>query len=168
MNWTDYSERFKAELNKSSERQKMGFAIEICERLLPDYYNFVNQTNWGNANTISKALEFVKSPANGKLTQAESINNLVREVEKNTPDLDDFGQISGSLALNSCTAILETLNFLLDKKSERIMDIASFSYDSVYFKVGDLNPEFTEIEIQNHVDLQKEIKWQMEKLKFLA
>ena len=168
MNLTEYSKRFKAELNKSSEKQKMEFAIEICERLIPDYYKFVDQTNWGDTNSISKALELIKNSANGQPIQTELINGLIREVEKNTPDTDDFGQINGSLALNSCTAILETLSFIMDKKSTRIMDIASFCYDSVYFKVGELNPELSEMEIENHANLQNEIKWQLEKLKNVA
>lgn len=168
MKWTEYSERFKAELTKSSEQQMMELAIEICAKLLPDYHEFFEETSWGDATTISKAYELIKNSANGRPTRTESINEIISEVEKNIPDTEDFGQISASLALNSSLAILETLNFILDKKPDRISDIGTLSYDSVYFKVGELKPKLSELEIENHVDLQNEIKWQLEKIKHVA
>ncbi|MEM9078152.1 MAG: DUF416 family protein [Bacteroidota bacterium] len=164
MNWTGYNELLKSEINKSSEKQKLEFAEEICERLLPDYYNFVNETNWGDTNVISRAWKLIENSSE-QPASTEIIGEMVIEVEKNTPDTEDFGQISGSLALNSCTAITETLKFILDKKPERIMDIASFSYDTIYFKVCELNPELSEMEIENQDEIQKEIEWQLRKLK---
>ncbi|MEM9364052.1 MAG: DUF416 family protein [Bacteroidota bacterium] len=165
MNWKEYTEQLKSEIKKSSEKQKLDFAKEICERLLPDYYNFVQKTNWGDANVISRAWKLIENFSNEQPTRAEIIREMIIELEKNTPDTEDFGQISGSLALNSCAAITETLKFILDKKSERIMDITSFSYDTVYFKVCELNPKLSEMEIENQDEIQKEIEWQLEKLK---
>ncbi|MFD2588770.1 DUF416 family protein [Croceitalea marina] len=168
MKWTEYKERFKTTLYKTSEKQKMEFALEICEKLLPDYHTFTDETKWGDSDIISEALDLAKKCANTQQTRADLIKKMVGEVEKNTPDMDDFGQVSGSLALNSCTAISETLNFILDKKTERIIDIGSFSYDSTYFKVGELNPKLSDLEIEKHSDLQNEMEWQLEKIKYVA
>ncbi|CAN0605912.1 unnamed protein product [Ectocarpus sp. 12 AP-2014] len=146
----------------------MKFAIEVCEKLFPDYKIFQEEYEWGNANLIADGLAACKQNANGLDTDEKSVQKLVSGIEKITPDTEDFGEVSGSLALNSAAAINLALSFILDNKTERISDIASLSYDSAYFKACQNYPKLSESEIENHPDLQNEIKWQLEKIKYVA
>jgi uncharacterized protein YjaG (DUF416 family) len=168
MNWTEYREHLKQNLSRLTDTQKIQFAIGLCEKLLPDYQNFVNETNWGDIKTITKGLNFAKQYTKGLEMTTDDLNSLITEIEKNIPDTEDFGQVSDSLALNAACAVLEVLNFALDKKNERIFDIGNFSYDAVYFKVYESNPELSEADIEKHISLQNEIKSQLEKTKHIA
>ncbi|MEQ8419634.1 MAG: DUF416 family protein [Arenibacter algicola] len=125
MNWTEYREQLIKNLDVLSLERKLDFAIEICEKLLPDYKAFYNEYKWGDLDSLADGLVLCKQNANGLDTDAKSIERLISEIEKITPDTEDFGEVSGSLALNSAGAISETLNFILDNKTERITDIGS-------------------------------------------
>lgn len=168
MKWTEYREKLTKNLKATSLNQQMRFAIEICEKLLPDYDAFEKEFKWGDLKSLIKGLVLCKDNANGLDTNVKIIENQISEIEKNTPDTEDFGEVSGSLALNSAAAISEALSFILDYKTERILDIGSLSYDSAYFKVCENYPKLSESEIENHQDLQNEIKWQLEKIKYVA
>src|SRR6185312_16150426 len=48
-----------------------------------------------------------------------------------TPDTEDFSTIFVSSALDSCTAIMGTLKFVLDKETSRLHSISSFAADTV-------------------------------------
>lgn len=168
MNWTEYREQLIKNIDGLSSPQKLKFAIEICEILLPDYQAFQQEFKWGNLNTLTGGLALCKQNADGLETDLTTVEKQISEILKNTPDTEDFAEVSGSLALNSAAAIGETLSFILDHKTERISDIASLSYDSVYFKACENYPKLSESEIENHQDLQNEIKWQLEKTKYVA
>ncbi|QXP53584.1 DUF416 family protein [Cellulophaga sp. HaHa_2_1] len=168
MNWTEYREQLTKNLDGLSSERKLDFAIEICEKLLPDYKAFYNEYKWGDLDSLADGLVLCKQNANGLDTDVKSIEKLISGIEKNTPDTADFGQVSGSLALNSATVISETLNFILDNKNERILDIGCFSYDTVFFKIGESNPNLSDDEIEKESELESEINWQLEKTKYVA
>ncbi len=168
MKWTEYREKLTENLKVTSSIQQIQFAIEICEKLLPDYDTFEKEFKWGDLNSLINGLVLCKENANGLDTNVKIIENQISEIVKNTPDTEDFGEVSGSLALNSAAAISEALSFILDNKTERISDIGSLSYDSAYFKACENYPKLSESEIENHQDLQNEIKWQLEKIKYVA
>jgi uncharacterized protein YjaG (DUF416 family) len=168
MNWTEYREQLIKNLEVLSSERKLDFAIEVCEKLLPDYKAFYNEYKWGDLNSLADGLVLCKQNANGLDTDVKSIERLISGIEKITPDTEDFGEVSGSLALNSAGAISETLNFILDNKTERITDIGSFSYDTAFFKAGELNPKLSDAEVENETELQNEITWQLEKTKYVA
>ena len=168
MNWTEYREQLIKNIDVLSLERRLDFAIEICERLLPDYKAFYNEYKWGNLDSLTDGLVLCKQNANGLDTDVKSIERLISLIEEITPDTEDFGEVSGSLALNSASAIIETLNFILDNKTERITDIGSFSYDSAFFKAGELNPKLSDAEVENEIELQNEVAWQLEKTKYVA
>lgn len=168
MNWTEYREQLTKNVDGLSSRQKLKFAIEICQKLFPDYQTFQNEYKWGDVNLLADGLAACKQNANGLVADEKSVQKLISGIEKIAPDTEDFGEVSGSLALNSANAISETLNFILDNKTERISDIGGLSYDSAYFKACENYPKLSESEIENHQDLQNEIKWQLEKIKYVA
>jgi uncharacterized protein YjaG (DUF416 family) len=168
MNWKEYREQLIKNVDGLSSRQKLRFAIEVCEKLFPDYQDFQNEYKWGDVNLIADGLAVCKQNANGPDTEEKSVRKLIAGIEKITPDTECYGEVSGSLALNSAAAICEALSFILDNKAERILDIGELSYDSAYFKACENYPNLSESEIENHPDLQNELRWQLEKIKYVA
>jgi len=165
MNWTEYREQLTKNVDGLSSHQKLKFAIEVCEKLFPDYKTFQDESKWGNTNLIADGLAACKQNANGLGTDEKSVQILIAGIEKITPDTEDFGEVIGSLALNSTAAVCEALRFILDNKTERISDIGGLSYDSAYFRACEVYPKLSESEIKNHQDLQNEVNWQLEKTK---
>ena len=105
MNGTEYRKQLINNVDGLSSRQKMKFAIEVCEKLFPDYETFQAEYKWGNANLISDGLAACKQYANGLDTDEKSVQILIAGIEKITLDTEDFGEVSGSLALNSAAAV---------------------------------------------------------------
>ncbi len=168
MNCNEYKDKLNSNVNGIPAEQKLQFAIEICDKLLPDYQNFSELYKWGEINPLKDGLKYCKEFANGIELEFDSVKMLIKRIEKNTPDSEDFGQVSGSLALNAASAICETLNFIIDKKNERIVDIGNFSYDTEYFKLGERKSNLSDSELEKEIELQKEIEWQLRKTKNVA
>ena len=120
MNWNEYKDKLKSNIKGIPSEQKLQFAIEICDRLLPDYQNFSELYKWGKINKLRDGLKYCKEFANGIELEIDSAKKLIIEIEKNTPNSEDFGQVEGSLALNTACAISETLSFIMDKNNDRI------------------------------------------------
>ncbi|WP_431196269.1 DUF416 family protein [Maribacter dokdonensis] len=56
MNWTEYREQLTKNVDRLSSHQKLKFAIEVCEKLFPDYKTFQEEYKWRNANLIADGL----------------------------------------------------------------------------------------------------------------
>ena len=168
MNWNEYKDKLRLNIDGISSEQKLQFAIEICDRLLPDYQNFSELYKWGEINPLRDGLKYCKEFVNGIELEFDSVKKLIKRIEINTPNSEDFGQIEGSLALNAACAISETLNFILDKNNERIVDIGNFGYDTEYFKLGERKSNLSDSELEKEMELQKEIEWQLKKTKNVA
>jgi uncharacterized protein YjaG (DUF416 family) len=169
MKWTKYKNQLEQNIEVISFTQKLEFAIEICERLLPDYEKFTEKYNWGNLEPIKSGITLCKQCFNGIEFEFETLRNLIAKIDENTPDMDEFGHdILGSLALNSACVVNETLTFLIDKKNDRIVDVGILCYDTQYFKVSEKCENFTDAEIENNTDLNKEINWQLERTRYVA
>ncbi|WP_158973538.1 DUF416 family protein [Cellulophaga sp. L1A9] len=151
MNWTEYREQLIKNIVVLSSEHRLDFAIKICEKLLPDYKTFYNECKWGDLDLLTDGLILCKQNANGLDSDVKTVERLISRIEEITPDMEDFEEVSGSLALNSANAMSETLNFILDNKTERITDIGSFSYDSAFFKAGEFNTKLSDAEVENEI-----------------
>jgi len=127
-------------LEKFDYKKQLAFAYLTCERLYPNYVYFSNNFEFGSKFILRSAIDFIHSSLlmNIAPNQSEIESNL-KKVDLNTPDTEDFSSIFVSSALDSCTAILETLGFMLDKNSARLYDISSFATDTVdmYIEIRD-------------------------------
>ncbi len=163
MNWSQYNEQLTQNVRKISSKEKLQFAIEICDKLLPDYQSFVKKYKWGTIKALENGLAFCKDFSNGNGSRSDLIEKLLIGIEKNQPDTDDYGQVLGSLALNSACVIIETLNFIRDRKNDRIVGIGNLCYDSEFFKISEKKPNLSDLELEKEKELQNEMEWQLEK-----
>jgi hypothetical protein len=66
-----------------------------------------------------------------------------------TPDTEDFGDLSGSYALNAAASVYDTLQFILDKDPVHIIAIGTYLTDTVDFKIQE-REHLTEEQIDEH------------------
>jgi len=70
--------------------------------------------------------------------------------------------------LNAACVVIETLNFILDRKNDRIVDIGTLAYDTVFFEASERNPNLLDSELENDLELHKEMEWQLRTTKNVA
>jgi uncharacterized protein YjaG (DUF416 family) len=144
-------------VSKSKNQTLVSFAIDICKRLLPDYIFFSKKHNWGNPEILSKAIEYCEITLINQ-TDKEKVKELIYEIEKVTPDTEDFEDIEVSYALNSATSVLGLLEFIVTQDKIHISNVSSYITDTIDFKLGDLSNE----ELENHSEIIAEKLRQIE------
>jgi len=154
-------------------KQKV-FAYLTCERLFPNYLYFHDNFRFGNPNKLRKAIDFIYLNIFEDKTDNITTDALIKELEKNTPDTGDFDTIFVSSALDSCSAIHNSLLFLHDKDFSYISYIATAATDSIDMYIQHLekldfnrDPKFQE-KINAHHLMQKEIQIQKGIIQYLS
>lgn len=162
MNFNNYRDQLKRNVRQLPVPKRLSFAILICNRLIPDYQRFVISQKSGDVFVINQALDYCKRIEKGFDSDSNKVNNLINAVDNITPDTNDINDVSGSLALNAAWIITETLNYILDRKEHRIVDIGLFAYSSVFLKISEKYPDLNESDIENNKEIIEEITWQLE------
>jgi uncharacterized protein len=169
-----YRDEIKSKLLSISDKGKVLFAVLICERLYPNYVVFQKINNWGNPDVLQEGIALIRQYLiKEDLFESDEINSVIEQVDQITPNTEDFSGITTSFALDACTSVLSTLNFILDKDTEHIADVATYARDTVDMYIqekGDLDANDPTIETRIEFDsfMIKEKNRQRELLKKLA
>lgn len=164
------------ELNKLKDlnfKKQAAFAYLICERLYPNYVYFSDNYNFGNPKVLREAIDYLYLNLFESNLDKNKINSLIKKVNKNTPEPGEFDTGLASSALDACTSIYESLNFLIDKKFSRIKDTSTFATDTVHMYIQDIDKlDFNQDKnfqqkIKNHPLMKKEIAMQSGIISFL-
>lgn len=127
-----YRQEIKRRLMPLKDEQKLLFAVLTCERLYPNYEYFQNTFSWGDSKVLSNAIGIIYQNLIKKdLFEKSEIQELINEIDVITPDTEDFSEIFVSFALDACTSLYSSLNFILDQKLEHIVDVAIYARDTV-------------------------------------
>jgi hypothetical protein len=119
-------------LKPLSFQKQLVFSALICEKLLPNYIYFSQVTSWGNPLSLQKAISVIyQNVFRDDLFTSDEMQDLISEIELITPDTEDFESILVSFALDSCTSLLGTLNFIIDRKIDNIADVATYPRDTI-------------------------------------
>jgi uncharacterized protein YjaG (DUF416 family) len=130
-------ESLRLQLERVSPKHRAAFAAACCERLLPNYTAFAREVGWGEPETLRAALDYIWSVLGGGSLDRDAISRLVAECDSVIPDTDDFDTSSVSAALDAGTAVVETLQSLVDGNTKRVVDVASFCRDTVDMYIQD-------------------------------
>jgi len=154
-------------------QKQIVFAYLTCERLFPNYVYFSNNYGFGNSQALREAIDFLYENIFVVNTDKNKIKHLKNEIERNTPDTEDFTTIFVSPALDTCGAIYEALNFLIDKEFTTIKSISTFATDTVDMYVqATENIESPDInskqKIEEHPLIKKEVLIQKGIITFLS
>ncbi|KAI9450913.1 hypothetical protein F5148DRAFT_1290478 [Russula earlei] len=154
--------------------KQLTFAYLTCERLYPNYVYFSKHFHFGEPGTLRIIIDFIYEVLLSNPYNQDQIQKYLAELEPNFPAPENFNTILASSSLDVCMAIAETLNFIADKKFQRILDISTFATDSVDMYVQELenldynlDPDF-EVKIQSHLLMQQELKVQAGIISYLS
>lgn len=124
-------EKLRKELSELSEWHTVAFAAACCERLLPNYMAFSQREQWGDSDLLRIALDEIWASLNARSINIPYLNELIAKCEKIIPDPDDFNSRLTSPALDASSAIAETLEALIDKKAEKVANVATLARDTI-------------------------------------
>jgi len=118
-------------LKQLDVRRKLIYGYWVSGRLLHNYIDFHNQAGFGNIDVLLDAMSLLRKCILGEKPNLLEIEMTLEKIDLNTPHTEDFDSIRVSFALNACNAISESLNYSIDFDDQRIVDIISFSIDTV-------------------------------------
>jgi uncharacterized protein YjaG (DUF416 family) len=165
-----------AEINKLKElsfTKQLAFAYLTCERLYPNYVYFSNNYNFGDPGILRTAIDYLYDNLFESNPDKNKVNSLIKKVEKNTPDTEDFTTIFVSSALDACTCVLDSLTFLLDRDFSKIEYISSYGYDTVDMYVREVenieasDKNFVQ-KVSEHLLMKREMSIQQGIIAFLS
>lgn len=163
MNYQEFTALFKEQVYSLNPKKQLELAIEISKKLFPDYQNFFNENNWGNPDILIDAIRACEQSSSIPHALKE-LQKLQLQLEKVTPHMDDFGDEQGSYALNACTAVYYTLQFLIDKNPSSIIYVGTTLTDTTDFKIQE-DHYLTEEEIDSHTLMKEAWEYLLEKTK---
>jgi len=143
---------------------KLAFAYAVCVRLQPHYQAFWEATRWGDPIIMQAALTLLRRAIFLPPLLAD-LQNSYRQVEHVTPDSEDFGSLLGSLALDTCCALLSAFDFVVEGNDQSVLDVATFARNTVDMYVQEIeemdpNDPDLEAKIDRHQYMVREVKWQ--------
>lgn len=150
-----FREEIKKEMLSVSDKGRVLFAVLVCEKLYPNYMRFQDLNNWGDHNVLKESIsimhQYLFKP---ELFKTDEIKELIERIDLITPNTEEFTDITTSFALDACNSIYDTLNYLVDKDIEHVVDVATYARDTVDMFVqekSDLksNDPGLEIKIEN-------------------
>ena len=147
MNYAEFSNTFKMQIIQMSFERRLSFGILISKKLYPDYEIFSEEEKWGNPEIIKEAIALCEKSRDTEIDLSE-FELMMEKIGEVTPDMDYFGSVRGSCALNACVAIHETLEFLITKEWKPIMDAGIAYYDTQDARLWD--DDFTDAELDQH------------------
>jgi uncharacterized protein len=161
-------------LKPLSFQKQLIFGVLTCEKLYPNYEHFSQNNLWGNGQILQNAISIIYQNVFRKdLFSEDEIQNLIEQVESITPDTEEFESILVSFALDACTSVLSTLNFIIDGETENIIDVATYARDTVDMYIQerddlDVNDKMIEIKIEQDIFMQREKQRQFDIIKLLS
>jgi uncharacterized protein YjaG (DUF416 family) len=109
------------------------FAVLTAETLYPNYVTFQNNVSWGNKDLLLDATTLIYYYLiNENSVSQQEIEDMLEGVNLITPDIDDFSDSLASFALDACTAIISTLEYILENDVKHITYVSSYATDTVY------------------------------------
>jgi uncharacterized protein YjaG (DUF416 family) len=148
MNYKEFTNTIQRQISLMPIQQGLELAVDICKKLFFDYQKFSETYQWGEPDFLLDGIRVCEKA----LTQhpdTSVVKDLIQKIESVTPDMDDFGSMLGSYALNASASVWETLQYLLDFDKTHIMAVSTYYTDTIDFKIQE-EGELGETEIDNH------------------
>lgn len=127
-----YFSEIRKELSQLSNKERLLFGAVTCDHLYQNYVDFQKKINWGSTKTIREAIDAIyQYIVHDSLDVSNDIPPLMDQVELNTPRQDTHPGIKSYLALDSCTAVLSTLEYIITSDQDCIVAVAIYARDTV-------------------------------------
>jgi|GEM_PF-1639753 len=126
MTYQAYLDGISAGVIKLSHTQKLQLAWELCCRLSPLYQTFQDKENWGNSSLLAHVRNAAENFLAGQTNQSLPAE---AEIEKITPDTEDFGSTLGSHALDTAISHIYLSRLCTYDSPEALISILSICFD---------------------------------------
>lgn len=157
----DLSQLFQLDFNK-----QLSFAYLACERMLPNSIYFIETEHFGNSALLREAIDLVYNSIFNDAIPNKQIDFLLKSIQDNTPNTNDFTTPYASLAMYSGGVIYESVHLLkkdgLNKILEDISSMPIYAVDLYIQERNDMDyedPQFEE-KIANDPLMQAEVNLQ--------
>ncbi len=146
MTFQEFTNTFKKQLNKLSYERQHDLCLSICKKLFFDYQKFHEENDWGNPDILLDAINLIEQ-SRTEMLNATALSAILQKIDVITPDTEDFRE--ANYAVNASGVIYETIQFLLDRKTEHAYNVGTYLIDTVDAKVQD-DYDLSEDEIDQH------------------
>ena len=159
----------KTKLQSISRKKQLGFALLLCQRMMPALDQFANETHFKNS-LYNKCLAIAWHEVT-ESTDNYEYEKLAKECFDNAPDTEDFESTLTSASLNTTLAISALMSFLATSDVDLLVEAAMLARDTValYAQTIEVSaPEsLTSQQVVEHPLVQNEMRQQMGDLEFL-
>lgn len=142
----------KDRLARLGKKQLLAFGAVCCERLLPNYVAFQQDSGYGDVAPVRRALDLVWASLDGRSFLADEVEEATAACESVAPNSDTFSSIFVTAAQDACFAVCSLLDFLHEGNVDKIVQVATYATDSV-----DLYIQETEMIAPNDPRLEERI-----------
>lgn len=164
MKYNEFIVKFNDQVSSLDYDRQLTLAIDVCKRLYFDYVDFLEKYQWGDKDVLLDAITIVEQSKTRDIPKS-LIDEMLNQLDANTPDMDDFESDDvNSYALNACTAVYNSIQFIFDKQPKHIYDIGICLTDTIDFKVQERHT-LTEQEIDNNPLMIEARQYLIEKTK---
>lgn len=147
--------------------KRIGFMAYCCERMIPNYRLFNEETGFGSVDVLRQALDSVWT----WMERAESpldLGRLVSACDLQAPDTEDFSSIYTSAALDAASAVALTLESIETAEVNQLIEVATLARDTAFmFSDWQSGGEALGVSKLMHPVLELELRTQRESLMFL-
>ena len=169
----DFLKSVESKITKLSFKQQVLFAVLICEKLLPNYRQFSERENWGNIEVLEEAIVMLYQFLQDIELNDEELDGIYEKIIEITPDVEQFEGDMASYALDTCSAVSDSVEFLLSEDLSYLLNIASIARDTVdTFAQETEDVDFSDVNFETRIAesayVQKEFKRQHDLLDKLA
>jgi uncharacterized protein YjaG (DUF416 family) len=166
-------DELRKQLKSLDSPRRLAFMASCCQRLLPNYFAFQRQEQWGDIRCLQEALETIWLVLSGTLIDSYRIRQLLEACDQATPDTEDFDSILVSSALDACNSVSASLSYILNPEIDRVVEVGRFATDTVDMYVQEvegMNPDADDLEAQilGHPLMQRELRKQRQDLADLS
>jgi uncharacterized protein YjaG (DUF416 family) len=120
-------------------KRQLAFAYLTCERLSPNYVNFSKKYGFGTSGLLKQVILDIENMLFLPDSKFANANSTIKSISENIPEPANFDTILASSALDCCTAITETIEFIVDRKLIRLNSISTMATDTVSMFAHDRN-----------------------------
>jgi|GEM_PF-1358295 len=129
-----FEEDIKSKLLGLSRKARIIFGVSICERLFTNYEVFSKTFHFGNPDVLLEGISLIRQYLiDDSLFTRDEIEAVAIEIDSDavTPDSEDFHTILVSFALDACTSVYSTLQYILSDDVDEISACAVYARDTV-------------------------------------
>ena len=150
MNSSEFQDTLKKQLAVLPRQRVIEFALDICQRLLPDYLLFYHKRKWGDLSILQQAINFCEQNKTEQTFDEIKAHELLTDIVKAIPDTDHFGEWDGSYALNAAASVADLMEYLCDRDLKHILAISSYMTDTIDFKIHEKESNISTQQLEVH------------------